>query len=189
MTRPLPWKKVGSPKVLAEEYGKKLVIQKFRNPHTGKAEEYSLFGQKDWSVILPVTESSEVISVEQYKQGCDGIVLELPAGTKEPRDKTMAAAARRELVEETGFRATRVIHLGPPQFIATRSSWTRFYMFLGLGCEKVAEPVQDTSEVIKVRRIPLDAWIDRCLKVLVEPSAIVATFRALGRLGYSIQRR
>lgn len=182
------WKKIGPPKLLAEKYGKKLVLQKFRNSHTGEEEEYSLFGQQDWSVILPITDSNEVIAVEQYKQGCNRIVLELPAGTAERNDKAATATAKRELLEETGFCATSVIDLGPPQFIATRNSWTQFFMFLGLGCKRIGAPIQDTSEVILVRRIPLDEWIRLCLKELVEPSAIVTTFRALHHLGYSIQR-
>ncbi len=189
LTKPRMWSRVGSPTLLAEKYGKKLILQKFHNPHTGEEEEYSLFGQNDWSVILPVTDSNEVIAVEQYKQGCDRILLELPAGTIERDDKTAAATARRELLEETGFRATSIIDLGPPQFIATRNSWTQFFMFLGLRCKQTDAPVQDTSEVILLRRIPLDDWIGLCLDELVEPSAIVATFRSLEHLGYSIQRR
>jgi len=189
LTKPRMWNKVGSPTLLAEKYNKKLVLQKFRNPHTGEEEEYSLFGQKDCSVILPVTDSNEVIAVEQYKQGCNRIILELPAGTTERDDETVAATAKRELLEETGFRVTSMIDLGPPQFIATRNSWTRVFMFLGLGCKRTDAPVQDTSEVILMRRIPLDDWIRRCLKELVEPSAIVATFRSLHHLGYSIKRR
>lgn len=189
MTKPQIWKRIGSPTLLAEKYGKKLILQKFRNPHTGEEEEYSLFGQKGWSVILPVTDSNEVIAIEQYKQGCDRIILELPAGTIERDDETVADTAKRELLEETGFCANSMIDLGPPQFIATRNSWTRFFMFLGLGCKRADAPVQDTSEVILVRQIPLDDWIRLCLKELVEPSAVVATFRSLHHLGYSIQRR
>ena len=65
------WTKEGEPRVIGKKYGKFLQMQDFRNPQTGELEEFALFGQKDWSVILAVTDHGDVLVVRQYKQGWD----------------------------------------------------------------------------------------------------------------------
>jgi len=187
MQKILPWTKVGEETVLAEKYGKKLISRVFRNPHTGVEDEFVLFGQNDWSVALPIAENGHVIAVEQYKQGCDRVVLELPAGTPDSTGEAPIDVARRELLEETGYQAMDVLPLDPSQFMSTRSSWTSFHMFLATGCRRVAEPTLDSTEALIPMLIPMHEWIDLCFREIVEPSAIVTTFRSLPHLGYEIR--
>lgn len=180
--RVLPWKKVGEPTVLAAKFGKKLVSQVFEDP-TGKTDDFVLFGQKDWSVVLPIVGGNKVVAVRQYKQGCDQVVVELPTGTADFKGETPKDVMCRELLEETGYKSLRVVSLGSPQFIATSSSWTRFHPFLALDCEKVQEIKLDTAEDIETIVFPINEWVALCLQEIVEPSAIVTTFRSLPYLG------
>ncbi|MEK7576470.1 MAG: NUDIX hydrolase [Patescibacteria group bacterium] len=174
-----PWKKSGEPVVLANKYGRKLISQQFLNPTTGREEEFSLFAGKDWSIVLPITKDGGVIAVRQYKQGCDQIVLELPAGAVDANDKNPTETIERELLEETGYKAEKVITLDPPLFMATRSSPVRFHAFFAINCEKIQEAKIDASEEIETEIFPLGDWIKMCLSEIVEPSSIVATFRSL----------
>ena len=178
----LPWTKVGEPTVLAGKFGKKLVSQMFTNPATGKDEEFILFGQKNWSTVLPITENLEVVAVRQYKQGCNKIVLELPTGTADFASETPEQTMLRELLEETGYEPGKVIALPPAFWIATRSSYTQVYTFLATGCKKVKEAKLDLSEEIETELIPLDKWLELCASSIEEPSAIVATFRSIKHL-------
>ncbi len=146
--------------------------------------EYVLFGQPDWSVVLPLTADREVIAVKQFKQGCGRVVLELPAGTAETPKELPIEVARRELLEETGYRAGSVVALEPPQFMSTRNSWTRFHTFLAMSCERVASPHLDMTEDLTTVLIPFKEWVRLCEVELVEPSAIVTTFKSLSHLGY-----
>lgn len=179
---PAVWPKIGEPEVMAQGFGKKLVRQGFINPVTQGEEKFVLFGQRDWAVILPVTSANEVIAVRQFKQGCNCLVLELPAGTADSSSEPPEAVANRELFEETGYEARKLEVLGPPQFIATRSSWTRFHCFLATNCEKRGVPRNHESEQLVRELIPLEQWIELCHNEIVEPSAIVATFRAMPKL-------
>jgi len=181
----VPWEKIGGETVLAERFGKRFVTQDFRNPRTGMIEEFALFGHHDWVVVLAVTTDGLVITNHEYKQGCDRILHELPAGKIEPDDEDPAARMRIELREEAGYEADQVTFLGPPMFMSTRSSWTRFHPYLALNCREVGEQDLDESEDIARELIPLERWIALCLNEVVVPSAIVATFRALSHLGYS----
>lgn len=58
-------------------------------------------------VILPVFEDGRVLLIRQYRHSVGEFLWELVAGRKEPRE-TPLAAARRELIEETGYRAKRL---------------------------------------------------------------------------------
>lgn len=58
------------------------------------------------SVILPVTDDRKIILIRQYRVAISTEIWELPAGTRDPRE-TFLQTARRELREETGYRASR----------------------------------------------------------------------------------
>ena len=130
-------------------------------------------------MVLPITKDGMVVAVSQYKQGCNKIILELPAGTADFKDENPEAIAARELLEETGYRAEKMIFLGPAQWMASRNSWTRFFPFVALGCEKVKAVKLDSSEGIETVLIPHPKWLELCRSEVEEPSTIVATFRAM----------
>jgi ADP-ribose pyrophosphatase len=62
-------------------------------------------------VILPLLEERRVVFVRNLRRAIGRELLELPAGTLDPGEEPAAAAAR-ELCEETGYRAGRLEHLG-----------------------------------------------------------------------------
>ena len=62
-------------------------------------------------VIVPILDQSRVVLVRQYRRAIDQDLLELPAGTLSPGEPP-AACARRELEEETGWRASRIRRIG-----------------------------------------------------------------------------
>lgn len=173
-----PWE-MGKSEVLAKGFGKELRRVMFTNPTTQSEEEFYLFGQRDWSIVLPITEDGMVLAVRQYKQGCNKIVVELPAGTTNFKDEDPETVAARELLEETGYQAEKMIFLGPPQWMASRNSWTRFFPFVAFGCKKVKEAKMDSSEEIETLLIPYKEWLEICQSQIEDPSVIVATFRAM----------
>ncbi len=58
-------------------------------------------------VILPVLSDGRFVLIRNYRYTVERELWELPAGTREP-DESPAATARRELEEETGYRADSV---------------------------------------------------------------------------------
>ena len=56
------------------------------------------------AVILPMLEDGRVLLVQQFRFAAGQALWELPAGTRN-RGETALATARRELAEETGYRA------------------------------------------------------------------------------------
>jgi ADP-ribose pyrophosphatase len=108
-------------------------------------------------VILAVTDADEIVLVEQYRPAVKGRVIEAPAGLIGDTDATerAEAAARRELLEETGFRARGMEHLmecpSSPGMLAET-----FHFFRARGLERVGPGGGDASEDIEVHVVPLD---------------------------------
>jgi ADP-ribose pyrophosphatase len=58
------------------------------------------------AVVLPVDERGRVLLVRQFRLPAEKYLWELPAGRIDPGEKPLAAA-KRELAEETGYRARK----------------------------------------------------------------------------------
>ena len=110
------------------------------------------------AVIVAVTTDRELLFVEQYRIPLAGRVIELPAGlagdVAGSEDEPIAAAARRELLEETGYQANRIEYLteGPSTAGLANETYT---LFLASGATKVAPGGGEEGEDILVHVIPL----------------------------------
>lgn len=62
------------------------------------------------AVILPLLDDGRVVLIRNRRIATGQTLLELPAGTLEPPEPA-SACARRELEEETGYRAGRLVEL------------------------------------------------------------------------------
>ena len=67
--------------------------------------------QPDYVAVFAVTADGLVPVVRQYRPCVEEFTWEFPSGTVD-RGETPAAAIRRELREETGLRARRLVYLG-----------------------------------------------------------------------------
>ncbi len=83
-------------------------------PSPGQADKHigplATFACPDWCNVVAVTPDDELVLVWQHRFGTDALSLELPGGMID-RGEAPAAAARRELREETGFVADEVTPL------------------------------------------------------------------------------
>ena len=64
------------------------------------------------TAIVPLISPTEVILIKQFRYCAEKELWEIPAGTLEP-DETPLECAKRELIEETGYRAGRMTPLAP----------------------------------------------------------------------------
>jgi len=114
-------------------------------------DEYYVVEYPDWACVLCLDESGHVILTEQYRHGTQRVCLELPAGVIE-EDEAPEDAAKRELLEETGYRSSDWTFLGR---CAPNPGKDTSYAYLFLARNAVNEQPQnlDASESIAVRRI------------------------------------
>lgn len=70
----------------------------------GAEIEYGVLEANDISAALALTDERNVVLVRQWRQPLGGMSLSLPGGAVEAGE-SIEAAAERELLEETGYRA------------------------------------------------------------------------------------
>ncbi len=126
----------------------------------GRKLTYSLVHVGRVVCALALTKDEKVVLARQYRPGPDRILDELPGGGVEPSE-TPEAAIRRELLEETGYAAGRLVSLGTPCDCAYTT--VDRHAFLALDCEKVGEPTPDGSEWIEVVLKPVPEFFAQVL--------------------------
>lgn len=136
--------------------------------------------------ILAINDERKVILVEQYRIPVEKRVIELPAGLAGdvPGSETepLELAARRELLEETGYEAQEweEITAGPPAAGITNEVVT---LFRARGLTKVGEGGGDDTEDIVVHEVPLDgidAWLNERHRegLLIDPKVYAGLYFA-----------
>ncbi|HQU85078.1 MAG TPA: NUDIX hydrolase [Pyrinomonadaceae bacterium] len=107
----------------------------------------------NWVNIIALTKENEVVLIEQFRHGIEEIILEIPGGMIDG-DEEPEFAAKRELLEETGFSSNEWICLGKSRPNPAIQNNT-IYHFLALNCEKTEETSFDEHEnvVTKFKKI------------------------------------
>ena len=151
-----PWKILSS-KYLYKMNGMALRIDQCEIPNGDIFEPYVL-ECGTWVNIIALTKKREVILERQYRHGAGQVMLEIPAGLMEVEDESPLQAAKRELLEETGYTSDKFIEVGKAYpNPATHNNLA--YSFLALDVEKVGGQHLDDTEEIEVSLIPFDELI------------------------------
>ena len=83
------------------------IVKKFITNKSGKQLERHVIVHPGAVVILPILSDGRIVLIRQYRVAVDEELIELPAGTMEPGEEPIITA-RRELMEETGYRANEL---------------------------------------------------------------------------------
>jgi ADP-ribose pyrophosphatase len=125
----------------------------------GTETDFDYLSEGESVVILPFTPEGEVVLIDEWRQAVKRVNRGLPAGSME-RDEEPAAAAQRELAEETGYEAEAVTHLTSVE-PANGFADAVFHYFLAEDCKPTAEQDLDYNESISVRTAKFDDLLDR----------------------------
>jgi 8-oxo-dGTP pyrophosphatase MutT (NUDIX family) len=82
-----------------------------RSPRSGDVHLWWRIAAAPWCNVVPVTEDGRVVMVRQWRHGSRALTLEIPGGIVDPGE-TPAAAAARELLEETGYGGGDLVAIG-----------------------------------------------------------------------------
>ena len=132
----------------------KMRRDKRRSPRTGKEHSFFVLESPDWVNIIPLTPEGEVVMIHQFRHGTEEVTLEIPGGMVDASDDDPAESVRRELLEETGYAAEEIIHIGTvqpnPAFLNNKC-----FTYLALNARRQQPPQLDGSEDIAVELVPL----------------------------------
>ena len=132
-------------------------------PNGQEITPYYTTRNRSFSVIVARDQEGSYICVRQFRPGTETVTTEFPAGGMEDGEDPLDAA-KRELLEETGYEAERWTSLGriaPNATIANNYA----YIFLAEGCRKVSGRHLDETECMETAVLSsavMDEMIAEC---------------------------
>lgn len=109
--------------------------------------------------IMAITDDDKMIFVKQYRKAIEQILLEIPAGKIDLTDESPLETGKRELEEETGFRA-EIVELETSFYTSPGFANELLYIYTARELTKVEEPLaQDEDEFIELVYLTFaEAW-------------------------------
>src|SRR5215203_3319505 len=141
----------------------------------GARIEYGVLESAGFAAVVPVTQRGGVVLVRQWRQPVGSFALELPGGGVE-RGEDPREAVRRELLEETGYRAEELSHLVSTHTSPGRS--TEICHLFRCGAVRVLSvPAPEPTEFVSAVEMPFGAALGK-----VHGGEITAATTVLGLL-------
>ena len=174
------WERLRSERLFETPYFA-LRSDRLRLPDGSIKDPYYVFERPDAAIIFPLTKGGEVVLVHQYRPPLERMELGLPAGLVERGEKP-EAAARRELLEETGYSGGGWEPLGAlASSPSLKDNWA--HLFLARGVEETSAPDPDEHELVEVIKVSVGELFGLIqARQIVSSSGVAAIMLALERL-------
>jgi ADP-ribose diphosphatase len=157
-----PWQVVNTREIYSAAPWVTVSLQAVRLPDGKVVNDYHRVEMPEYTVVFAETEDGHIVAERQYKHGIGSVTLTLPAGLVEAGEAPLSAA-QRELLEETGYRASAWKHLG--SFVPNSNyGCGKAHLYHARRARRVTEPNAGDLEEIEI--------------VLLTPEALLKALRA-----------
>ncbi len=168
-----PWEVISSEYIIRRPPWMTARQDTLRMPNGRIVPAYYVLEYPEWVNIIAITKAGEFILVRQYRHALGIVEYELCAGTMEPDETDPMAAAKRELLEETGYAGG--VWTPFTTLSANPTSMTNLnHTFIARGVEKVSGQHLDSTEDISVHLFTLAQLIDLLKSDEMKQSLMVA---------------
>ncbi len=179
--------RIESSRIIHADRWMNLHAERIVSPTGAVIDPYYLLHYPEWVHVVALTPERQMILVRQYRHGTKRMSLELPGGMMDATDQDAEAAARRELLEETGYTAD-VFHpvcvLDPNPAIQNNG----LHIFYTTDARLVAEQNLDHGEELQVEFMPVAEVFSGLPNGLITQSMHVAgiylTLAKMGMVGF-----
>ncbi|MDD5439885.1 MAG: NUDIX hydrolase [Candidatus Omnitrophica bacterium] len=129
------------------------------------------------ALIVPFLTRDKVILLRQYRGPIDTYIYELPAGTLDKNERPVECA-RREVIEETGYRSTKMTKLGMIIPVPGYST-ERIYIFKAENLTRVGANNYSPLQKTETRTLGMP---DEVIKAVIVTRAMVRRMFKQGRI-------
>ena len=153
-----PWKTLNTREILNASPWLKVFVEQVELPGGRTVDHYYQVYMPASVLVFARTDDGRVVVERAYRHGLRRVSLLFPAGGIAPGEDSLDAA-KRELLEETGFAARHWSRLG--SFAGhTNQGCGRIHMFEATGAHRVREPESGDLEEIQVLQMTDDELSD-----------------------------
>jgi ADP-ribose pyrophosphatase len=122
----------------------------------GNKATFEKLKRPDTVIIFPVLPDGKIILTEETQPGT-GLSIGTTGGRVDEGEDVLTAA-KRELLEESGYSAERFI-LWQAEYVLNKIDWV-IYVFIAKGLKKVAEQHLDAGEKITLKPVTFDEFLE-----------------------------
>ena len=154
------WKTLSKEIVFAAAPYLEVSKQTVQLPDGKQVDDFYQVHFRSFVIVVPVLENGKILTITQYKHGPGRVSVTFPAGFVEDGEDPLAACER-ELMEETGYKAAKVTHLG--EFVDNgnqRGCLGNYYV--AHGCRRLADAESGDLEEMLIKEMAPEQ-IDSCL--------------------------
>jgi len=176
-----PWKRIEPTTV--QKVGYRIIVSKtFEQPDGAVVTFDTMHAEgQQFVAVIALTSENQAVVCEMFRAGPEMIMQELPGGFVD-KGESLETAARRELLEETGYAAGDVRYLGPShQDAYLNATWN---YFLATNCTKSQN--RDTHEIeeqIEVRLISVQDLLANAMQDrMTDKTAVLYAYDTLQKL-------
>jgi len=128
------------------------------------------------AAVVPFLDADRIVLLRQYRLAANGVIWEIPAGKLDPGEAPLDCA-RRELAEETGYRASRLEAVGS---ILTAPGFTdeRIHLFCAFDLE-AGDATPEPNELIEIHEVPLERALEMVASgEIIDAKTVTGLFHA-----------
>ncbi len=159
-------------------------FDKVRNPKTGAELDITILTGNDSVNVFAITKEKKVVMIDQYRFGIGSYILELPGGLVDDGEDHQQAA-KRELIEETGYTASEWHYAG---CVASNPVFMDSFIhhYVAVDAEKTRSTELEDGEDISVREMPMQEVVEKLQNGdFLHPHTVSGVLRGVSTCGSS----
>ena len=155
------WKTIKT-EVIVDDYHATVKKNTVQLPDGAVIEDFYTITIPDVAMVAAITEDGNILLKSEYRYACQETVIECPAGMIETGEEPFTAA-KRELLEETGYTSSNWTYLGYT-WESTSKLTNKMHLFVARNATPTTTQHLDPNEHLEVMKVSLKDAVDMVME-------------------------